>query len=240
MNFNDLKIFNAVYEEQSINKASIRLRYAQSNISQRISQIEKDLGANLLVRSNKGVFPNKEGEYFYKYSKKVLMDTAKMKKVIQLHAKTKLYSEFIFNYMIETNELSMDNENIKIATTGNLKYEIEFNDFDSVISFNKINKLQYKLEYTKVIKLMLFGANDNSDMPMFVNSDKQCPIRLLSLDVKEKSREIIEIDSLAAIINLIQSGKGIALLPIVIGKNRGLTNLSLKSYDLKYYKYIKA
>ncbi|TES37520.1 LysR family transcriptional regulator, partial [Staphylococcus epidermidis] len=108
------------------------------------------------------------------------------------------------------------------------------------ISFNKINKLQYKLEYTKVIKLMLFGANDNSDMPMFVNSDKQCPIRLLSLDVKEKSREIIEIDSLAAIINLIQSGKGIALLPIVIGKNRGLTNLSLKSYDLKYYKYIKA
>lgn len=64
VNFNDLKIFNVVYEEQSINKASIRLRYAQSNISQRISQIEKDLGANLLVRSNKGVFPNKEGEYF--------------------------------------------------------------------------------------------------------------------------------------------------------------------------------
>ena len=46
-------------------------------------------------------------------------------------------------------------------------------------------------------------------------------IRLLSLDVKEKSREIIEIDSLAAIINLIQSGKGIALLPIVIGKIEG-------------------
>lgn len=44
MNFNDLKIFNAVYEEQSINKASIRLRYAQSNISQRISQIEKIWG----------------------------------------------------------------------------------------------------------------------------------------------------------------------------------------------------
>ena len=78
--------------------------------------------------------------------------------------------------MIETNELSMENENIKLATTGNLKYEIEFNDFDSVISFNKINKLQYKLEYTKVIKLMLFGANDNSDMPMFVNSDKQCQL----------------------------------------------------------------
>ncbi|MEN0399418.1 LysR family transcriptional regulator [Staphylococcus aureus] len=80
MNFNDLKIFNVVYEEQSINKASIRLRYAQSNISQRISQIEKDLGANLLVRSNKEFSLIRKVSIFNKYSKKVLMDTAKMKK----------------------------------------------------------------------------------------------------------------------------------------------------------------
>ncbi|MGW0219010.1 helix-turn-helix domain-containing protein, partial [Micromonospora chokoriensis] len=55
LNFNDLIIFKNVYEEKSINKAAIKLMYAQSNISQRISKIEEELGVNLLLRTNKGI-----------------------------------------------------------------------------------------------------------------------------------------------------------------------------------------
>ncbi|HHE8658470.1 TPA: LysR family transcriptional regulator, partial [Staphylococcus aureus] len=51
LNFNDLEIFITVCEEASINKAAIKLRYAQSNISQRISKLENELGVVLLFRN---------------------------------------------------------------------------------------------------------------------------------------------------------------------------------------------
>ncbi|NGW00120.1 LysR family transcriptional regulator, partial [Staphylococcus aureus] len=54
LNFNDLEIFITVCEEASINKAAIKLRYAQSNISQRISKLENELGVVLLFRNQKG------------------------------------------------------------------------------------------------------------------------------------------------------------------------------------------
>lgn len=53
LNFNDLEIFITVCEEASINKAAIKLRYAQSNISQRISKLENELGVVLLLEIKK-------------------------------------------------------------------------------------------------------------------------------------------------------------------------------------------
>ncbi|SUK38634.1 LysR-family regulatory protein [Staphylococcus aureus] len=61
MNFNDLEIFITVCEEASINKAAIKLRYAQSNISQRISKLENELGVVLLFRNQKGAKATKAG-----------------------------------------------------------------------------------------------------------------------------------------------------------------------------------
>ncbi|HBI0862275.1 TPA: LysR family transcriptional regulator, partial [Staphylococcus aureus] len=62
LNFNDLEIFITVCEEASINKAAIKLRYAQSNISQRISKLENELGVVLLFRNQKGAKATKAGE----------------------------------------------------------------------------------------------------------------------------------------------------------------------------------
>ncbi|HDJ5866052.1 TPA: LysR family transcriptional regulator, partial [Staphylococcus aureus] len=64
LNFNDLEIFITVCEEASINKAAIKLRYAQSNISQRISKLENELGVVLLFRNQKGAKATKAGEEF--------------------------------------------------------------------------------------------------------------------------------------------------------------------------------
>ncbi|WP_150532071.1 helix-turn-helix domain-containing protein, partial [Staphylococcus aureus] len=61
LNFNDLEIFITVCEEASINKAAIKLRYAQSNISQRISKLENELGVVLLFRNQKGAKATKAG-----------------------------------------------------------------------------------------------------------------------------------------------------------------------------------
>jgi DNA-binding transcriptional LysR family regulator len=55
MDIGRLKVFLTVVDEGSISKAADTLNYAQSNITARIKQLERDLGKPLLFRNSKGV-----------------------------------------------------------------------------------------------------------------------------------------------------------------------------------------
>ena len=48
---------------------------------------------------------------------------------------------------------------------------------------------------------------------------------------------MIEIDSLASIINLVELGKGIALLPSIFENKRNLLRLTPETYKVNYYTY---
>ncbi|KMR80141.1 LysR family transcriptional regulator, partial [Staphylococcus aureus] len=49
-----------------------------------------------------------------------------------------------------------------------------------------------------------------------------CPLRKITLDNKLDSQRVMEIDSLAAIINLVKQGKGKALLPMTFENKRDI------------------
>ena len=238
LNFNDLIIFKNVYEEKSINKAAIKLMYAQSNISQRISKIEEELGVNLLLRTNKGIDTTEFGEDFYIYCKKVLKDTNFIKNRFKNKNTSILCSELLFNYLSENEEISINDKNISIVSSKNIEKSIEINHYDKVISFTKLNKPMFSLNNISSINAM-FYINTLSDakVPLLVNKDELCPIRQLSLKYINTSRQIIEIDSLASIINLVELGKGIALLPSIFENKRNLLRLTPEIYRIKYYSY---
>lgn len=238
LNFNDLIIFKNVYEEKSINKAAIKLMYAQSNISQRISKIEEELGVNLLLRTNKGIDTTEFGEDFYIYCKKVLKDTNSIKNRFKNKNTSILCSELLFNYLSENEEISINDKNISIVSSKNIEKSIEINHYDKVISFTKLNKPMFSLNNISSIDVM-FYINTLSDakVPLLVNKDELCPITQLSLKYINTSRQIIEIDSLASIINLVELGKGIALLPSIFENKRNLLRLTPEIYRIKYYSY---
>lgn len=238
LNFNDLIIFKNVYEEKSINKAAIKLMYAQSNISQRISKIEEELGVNLLLRTNKGIDTTEFGEDFYIYCKKVLKDTNFIKNRFKNKNTSILCSERLFNYLSENEEISINDKNISIVSSKNIEKSIEINHYDKVISFTKLNKPMFSLNNISSINVM-FYINTLSDakVPLLVNKDELCPIRQLSLKYINTSRQIIEIDSLASIINLVELGKGIALLPSIFENKRNLLRLTPETYKVNYYTY---
>lgn len=238
MNFNDLIIFKNVYEEKSINKAAIKLMYAQSNISQRISKIEEELGVNLLLRTNKGIDTTEFGEDFYIYCKKVLKDTNSIKNRFKNKNTSILCSELLFNYLSENEEMSINDKNISIVSSKNIEKSIEMNHYDKVISFTKLNKPMFSLNNISSIDV-IFYINTLSDtkLPLLINKDELCPIRQLSLKYKNTSRQIIEIDSLASIINLVELGKGIALLPSIFENKRNLLRLTPEIYKINYYSY---
>lgn len=238
LNFNDLIIFKNVYEEKSINKAAIKLMYAQSNISQRISKLEEELGVNLLLRTNKGIDATEFGEDFYIYCKKVLKDTNSIKNKFKNKNTSILCSELLFNYLSENEEISINEKNLSIVSSKNIESSIEMNHYDKVISFTKISKPMFSLNNISSIDV-IFYINTLSDtkIPLLINKDELCPIRQLSLRNLDTSRQIIEIDSLASIINLVELGKGIALLPSIFENKRNLLRLNSKIYKVNYYTY---
>ena len=65
MDMNLLKVFISVANKKSISLASNELKCAQSNVTSRIKQLEKNLGVELFFRVPKGVILTKEGEKLY-------------------------------------------------------------------------------------------------------------------------------------------------------------------------------
>ena len=61
----EIKTFLSVVETRSISATAVRLDVSKSVISQRISQLERTLGASLLNRSSRGVVPTDRGQAYY-------------------------------------------------------------------------------------------------------------------------------------------------------------------------------
>lgn len=72
MDSNLLKIFVSVADNKSISLAALELGFAQSNVTSRIKQLEKNLGHNLFHRVPKGVKLTIEGERLYPHAREIV------------------------------------------------------------------------------------------------------------------------------------------------------------------------
>ncbi|MEJ8850768.1 LysR substrate-binding domain-containing protein [Variovorax rhizosphaerae] len=73
MDMRQLRYFVQIVESGSLSKASRQLFIAQPALSQRMAQLEEEVGKSLLVRSVRGVVPTQNGEALYHHAKFVLL-----------------------------------------------------------------------------------------------------------------------------------------------------------------------
>jgi len=67
MNIKDIEIFKAIAHHGNLTKAAKELNYVQSNITNKLSKIENEVGRDLVIRTNKGVILTAEGKIFSEY-----------------------------------------------------------------------------------------------------------------------------------------------------------------------------
>ena len=72
MEISTLKMFVKVAELKSFSKAATALDIAQSYVSTRIHQYEKELGTELFIRHNKGVELSAQGIILLDYANRIL------------------------------------------------------------------------------------------------------------------------------------------------------------------------
>ncbi|MEC2331823.1 MULTISPECIES: LysR family transcriptional regulator [Bacillus subtilis group] len=72
MNIQLLQVFLTTAREGSISKAAQTLNYAQSNVTNKIQQLEKDLQTTLFYRHSRGITLTPPGQILVSYSEKIL------------------------------------------------------------------------------------------------------------------------------------------------------------------------
>ncbi|GBG07146.1 LysR family transcriptional regulator [Paenibacillus agaridevorans] len=78
MEFNDLRIFQAVATHGSVSKAALELNYVQSNVTARIKLLEKELRTPLFYRHKRGMILNPEGKRLLDHSREILSKMEEM------------------------------------------------------------------------------------------------------------------------------------------------------------------
>lgn len=70
----DLRIFTEVADAGGVSSAALRLGLSKSMVSRRITQLEAELGAQLLARTTRGIALTEAGETFREYSARITAD----------------------------------------------------------------------------------------------------------------------------------------------------------------------
>ncbi|MEH7051580.1 LysR family transcriptional regulator [Bacillus pseudomycoides] len=242
MESHDLWIFKHVAELQSISRAAEKLGYVQPNISQRIKNLEDELGVKILKRNNRGVTLTEEGKVLLDYTNEImlLMNEAKSKinpqkwreslaigasQTISAVKVPQLFSSFLACYK---------NMDVKIKTTDNAKLQemLLYGELDGIFISGLYNDSQFESVYSYYENIILISPQHTQietkhHQTLLVNSDPNCIYRKKLLDYCKdhafNPKTIMEFDSLESIVQATQNGLGITIIPANVAYSRTKT-----------------
>ncbi len=235
----ELKIFKHVAELQSISKAAEKLGYVQPNVSQRIKNLENELGVRLFMRNNRGVTLTEEGKKLLEYTNEILqlIDEAKTavnpnkwREPLKIGA-SQTISAVKIPHLLSSFLKEYNNIDVKVRTNNNLTLEemLFYGEVDGIFVNSSKNITNCDIIYSYFEKIVLITPklnpfDINSSYTLIVNSDVNCIYRKQLLELSKESNfhssNIIEFDSLESIIQAVHDGLGISIIPADIAENR--------------------
>lgn len=236
MNTNDLKIFEAVATNGSFTKAAEAMFTVQSNVTARIKNLEEEFGADLFNRTSRKVVLTSAGETLMQYSKQIdhLMQEAKkdIKKFSQVSGNLKIgciettmafkvpdiLSRFTESYPDVDLEFKSQMRSDLINDVINYKLDAAF--VSAPINSPELEQLHIKEEQLVILapaqgpELKELLMNQPLKIIVF---DQGCVFRA-RLEAWLNSKGIIQyksivLNSLEGIINFVEAGLGISILP---------------------------
>jgi len=236
MNTNDLKIFEAVAANESFTKAAEAMFTVQSNVTARIKNLEEEFGADLFTRTSRKVTLTSAGETLMQYSKQIdhLMQEAKKD--------IKKFGSVSGSLKIGCIETTMAFKVPDILTRFTDAYPDVDLEFRSLMRSELINDvINYKLDaafvsapinspeleqlHIKEEQLVILSPQQGPELKEMLAAkplkiivfDQGCVFRA-RLEAWLNAKGIIQyksivVNSLEAIINFVEAGLGISILP---------------------------
>lgn len=172
LNLNLLKYYYIVVNEKNITKAAEKAFITQPAMTRAIKELENQLNTKLLDRSQKGVYPTKDGLILYKHIENILKEVDLSQQIIENNKKTDLYIGTTTSNFFDIITKSL---NIFKEKYPNIRVHITFDTIDILEEMNKVDKLDIVIKnknetissYKKVDELLLNN--------IFVASSKHYP-----------------------------------------------------------------
>lgn len=230
MDSNLLKVFVCVVEEKSISKAANSLAYAQSNVTSRIKQLEKNLGCKLFHRVPSGVKLTHEGEKLYPHAieivRKVEIATLDMKNLLEQEQLIVASTESnavtrIVNFLLKLHGKypNMQLELITNTTRDIKKMLLEYKaDIAFISGVPKENEL---LVLNKIDEELVLVEPINQNVPnIFLSFKEGCAYSDFAQEYLFKTTQIehkkLEFGSYETILGCVKAGMGKSILPFSI------------------------
>ncbi|MEH7608381.1 LysR family transcriptional regulator [Priestia megaterium] len=240
MESQDLRIFKCVAEAKSLSKAAEVLGYVQPHISQRIKNLEEELDTKLLIRTNRGVTLTNEGEALFNYAQRILrlMEEAKAEvnpnkfkrsliigapQTVSATKVPSLFSSFLKEHQSIEVKIKTDRKQV-------LQEMLSYGEIDGLFLSGAYNEAQFETVYHYAEKMVLisprYEAREGKDQPtLLINSDGNCIYRNRLLEFSKKHHihkaNIMEFDSLEAILQGVRDGLGMSVVPASVVNSRG-------------------
>lgn len=219
VDFRYLKAFMLTAKYSSFSKAAEELNIAQSAVSRQIKLLEDSLQEELIIRSSKRVILSEKGKELYQASlsfEKTSMQIFERedKLPLTIGILEGLLKTWFTPLLTEYLKHQSRDVSVHVADMPELKNGIEEGRFDLIFGTENIqSELVTSLKLFEE-KLVLISKSDVNRKKLhehrwvvFSNSDNLFKIS------KNKSETIIMVDSFDAIISLVKSDMGIAIVP---------------------------
>jgi len=259
MNLEYLKAFYVTVQANSISKAAKILHLTQPGLSMQIQSLEKELGVNLLNRSNKGVELTEAGKIVYDYASTILslqenierdLKSLKQDKKCLLLGSCKAIGEYalpcsIYIYKHENEEIDVS---LQIMNTKDVVENLVNRSINIGILHGITNNQNLKCEKITSNPLLLVTS-----LPLVKDEITIDELRQLPIIIREKGSGtratiekhlschgfsledlniIYELDSMEAIKSSVIAGKGISFIQELSVKRELRDNL-LKQIKIK-------
>ncbi len=243
INLDYLKSFFVIVESNSISKAAEKLHLTQPGLSMQLKNLENDVGAKLLNRSNKGVQLTSAGKVVYEQAKAILSVEKNMmnsiknlqnnKNILSVSA-CKSLGEYALPCSIYTfKEIYPDLDvNLRVDNTCNVITQLKNHETDIAIITGKHESETIEsipiLEDKLVLVSSLDSEYDEIDLKQLeqlplITRDSSSATRLLLTQFLEKNgmkfthlNVILSVNSPESIKSTLISGRGYAFLPEIV------------------------
>jgi len=240
MNLEYLKSFYITVTNNSISKAAKQLHMTQPGLSMQLQALEKDLGVNLLIRSNKGVQITEAGKILFDYASTILslndnitrdLDNLKTNKKQLIIGSCKAIGEYslpcsIYLFKQDNKDLNLS---LEVENTTEVINDLLNNSVDLGITQYKSNETELIFEKIVSDDIILITSMPLMKDKITLEELKRLPLimreegsgtRRIIKDKLEKSgmniddlTVIFELNSNEAIKTSVTSGKGAAFIP---------------------------
>lgn len=173
MDTESLKTFLSLCNTRNYTRTAGQLFVAQSTVTKRINDLEKELQVPLFLRNNRSVTLTPEGEQFYIYAQKMieltnssLSEISSLRKFdnqYRIGAADSIYDGHLARLILQhQKQHPRDSIKITIGLSSNLLEQLQANILDIVFTYLPLNKADYKCDIFRQDPMVLVTSYENT------------------------------------------------------------------------------